>query len=125
MRICLGFEYLVCNDNAYLFLEAGINYALGLKPQPKAGIPKPYNGEIDVAQDAVISWKKGAYAVTHNVYFGKVSEDVNTADPANPLDVLVGQNQTINVYDPPGLLDFGETYYWRIDEINDMDPNSP
>jgi len=125
MRICLGFEYLVCNDNAYLFLEAGINYALGLKPQPKAGIPKPYNGEIDVAQDAVISWKKGAYAVTHNVYFGKVSEDVSTADPANPLDVLVGQNQTIKVYDPPGLLDFGETYYWRIDEINDMDPNSP
>jgi len=128
MRICLGFDeqsYLVWNDNAYLFLEAGINYALGLKPQPKAGIPKPYNGEVDVAQDAVLSWKTGAYAVAHNVYFGKVAEDVNAADPANPLDVLVGQNQTINAYDPPGLLDFGETYYWRVDEINDLDPNSP
>ena len=128
MRICLGFDeqsYLVWNENAYLLLEAAINYALGLKPQPRAGIPKPYNGEIDVAQDAVLSWKKGAYAVTHNVYFGKVAENVNAADPTNPLDVLVGQNQTINVYDPPGLLDFGDTYYWRVDEINDLDPNSP
>ena len=128
MRICLGFDeqsYLLWNENAYMFLEAAINYALGLKPQPKAGIPNPYNGEIDVAQDAVLSWKKGAYAVTHNVYFGKVAEDVNAADPANPLNVLVGENQTINVYDQPGLLDFGETYYWRVDEINDLDPNSP
>jgi hypothetical protein len=128
MRICLGFDeqsYLVWNENAYLLLEAAINYALGLKPQPKAGIPKPYNGEIDVAQDTVLSWKKGAYAITHNVYFGKVSEDVNAADPNNPLDVLVRENETINVYDPPGLLDFGDTYYWRVDEINDLDPNSP
>ncbi|MBN2593725.1 MAG: hypothetical protein JXA81_09480 [Sedimentisphaerales bacterium] len=128
MRICLGFDeqsYLVWNENAYLFLEAAINYALGLKPQPKAGIPKPYNGEVDVAQEALLSWKKGAYAVTHNVYFGKTVEDVNAADPTNPLDVLVGENQTINAYDPYGLLDFGGTYYWRVDEVNDLDPNSP
>jgi hypothetical protein len=39
--------------------------------------------------------------------------------------VLVGENQTITAYDPNGLLDFGETYYWRVDEINDLDPNSP
>ena len=29
------------------------------------------------------------------------------------------------IYDPPGLLDFGQTYHWRIDEINDVDPSSP
>lgn len=128
MRICIGFDelsYLVWNENAYLFLEAAINYALGLKPQPKAGIPKPYNGEIDVAQETILSWKTGAYAVLHNVYFGKTAEDVNAADPTNPLDVLVGENQTVNAYDPNGLLDFGGTYYWRVDEINDLDPNSP
>jgi hypothetical protein len=128
MRICLGFDeqsYLVWNENAYRLLEAAINYALGLKPQPKAGIPKPYNGEIDVAQEAILSWKIGAYAVSHNVYFGKVAEDVNTADPGNPLDVLVDENLSVNAYDPNGLLDFGETYYWRVDEINDLDPNSP
>ena len=28
-------------------------------------------------------------------------------------------------YDPPGLLEFNKTYYWRVDEVNDSDPNSP
>ena len=129
IRVCLGFDvrsYPLWNENAYALFEAAINYALGLVgPQTQARLPKPNNGVVDVAQEAFLSWKAGTYAVSHNLYFGKVAEDVNAADPANPLDVLVGQNQTINAYDPPGLLDFGETYYWRVDEINDLDPNSP
>ena len=28
-------------------------------------------------------------------------------------------------YDPPGLMDFNTTYYWRIDEVNNANPNSP
>ena len=30
-----------------------------------------------------------------------------------------------NTYDPPGILDFNATYYWRVDEVNDTDGNSP
>jgi len=129
IRVCLGFDarsYHLWNENAYALFEAAINYALGLVgPQPQARLPKPNDSAIDVPQEAFLSWKAGDFAVTHNVYFGKNAEDVNTADPTNPLDVLVGENQTISGYDPPGLLDFGETYYWRVDEINDLDPNSP
>jgi len=129
IRVCLGFDvrsYPLWNENAYALFEAAMNYALGLTgPQTQARLPSPHDSAIDVPQEAILSWKAGSYAVTHNVYFGKVAEDVNTANPANPLDVLVGENQTINAYDPPGLLDFGETYYWRVDEINDLEPNSP
>jgi hypothetical protein len=129
IRVCLGFDvrsYHLWNENAYALFEAAINYALGLVgPQSQARLPKPNNGAVDVDQEAFLSWKAGDYAATHNVYFGKVAEDVNAADPANPLDVLVGENQTITAYDPNGLLDFGETYYWRVDEINDLEPNSP
>jgi len=129
IRVCLGFDvrsYPLWNENAYALFEAAMNYALGLVgPQTQARLPSPHDNAIDVPQEAILSWKAGSYAVTHNVYFGKVAEDVNTADPANPLDVMVGENQTINAYDPPGLLDFGETYYWRVDEINDLEPNSP
>jgi hypothetical protein len=129
IRVCLGFDarsYHLWNENAYALFEASINYALGLVgPQTQARLPKPNNGAVDVAQEAFLSWKAGNYAVTHNLYFGKNAEDVNTADPANPLDVLVGENLTMSGYDPNGLLDFGETYYWRVDEINDLDPNSP
>jgi hypothetical protein len=30
----------------------------------------------------------------------------------------------MTVYDP-GILDLSKTYYWRIDEVNEADPNSP
>ncbi|MFC1794450.1 hypothetical protein ACFL3Q_12780 [Planctomycetota bacterium] len=129
IRVCLGFDvrsYYLWNENAYALFEAAMNYALGLVgPQTQARLPSPHDSAIDVPQEAFLSWKAGDYAATHNVYFGKVAEDVNAADPANPLDVLVGENQTITAYDPPDLLDFGETYYWRVDEINDLEPNSP
>jgi len=52
------------------------------------------------------------------VYFGAVFNDVNDASRANPLGVLASQNQDANSYDPAGLLDFGKTYYWRVDEVN-------
>ena len=32
--------------------------------------------------------------------------------------MLVGQGQDDGTYDPAGLLDFGKTYYWRVDEVN-------
>ncbi len=72
-----------------------------------------------------ISWRPGDFAVSHDVYFGDNFNDVNEASRTNPQDVLVGQNQEDTTYDPPGLLEFGQSYYWRIDEFNDTEPNSP
>jgi len=66
----------------------------------------------------VTSWTPGAFADKHNVYFGDNFDDVNNADINNPLDVLVGQGQDANTFDPDGLLEFEQTYYWRIDEVN-------
>ena len=36
---------------------------------------------------------------------------------AIPRGVLVSKGQTATTYDPEGLLAFGRTYYWRIDEV--------
>jgi regulation of enolase protein 1 (concanavalin A-like superfamily) len=86
---------------------------------PESAImPNPPSGAIDVRRDVVLSWEAGASAATHDVYFGTVLEDVTNASRTNPLDVLVGQGQDANTYDPPGLLEIGQTYYWRIDEVN-------
>ena len=129
IRVCLGFDeqsYLVWNENAYALLEAAINYALGTTgPLTQAGSARPHDGVIDIPQDAVLSWRPGTYADKHDVYFGKVLGDVKEASRTNPQDVLVSQNQEDITYDPPGLLEFGQTYYWRVDELNDLDPNSP
>lgn len=128
IRVCLGFDYRsypIWNENAYSLLEAAINYALNLKPLSKASIPKPNNNAVNVPQDAFLSWKAGAYAHKHDVYLGTVFNDVNEASRTSPMGVLMSENQDLAAYDPPNLLDFAQTYYWRVDEINDLDPNSP
>ncbi len=80
--------------------------------------PSPEDGAIDVPRDVVVTWTAGDYAATHDVYFGTSFEDVNTAGRANPLDVLLSEGQADATYDSDSLFDFGQTYYWRVDEVN-------
>ena len=77
-----------------------------------ASNPNPYDGMTDLPrQELVLSWKPGAYANKHDVYFGTVFNDVNDADRSNPRGVLASEGQSTTTYEPPGLLDFGQTYY--------------
>ena len=85
----------------------------------------PSDGAVDVALDATLSWMPGMYAETHNVYFGTDANNVNEATVDDPRGVLVGQNQADASYTPDNILDYGTTYYWRVDEVNDTEPNSP
>ncbi len=80
--------------------------------------PVPTNEASDVARDAVLSWTAGEFAATHDVYLGTSFEDVNNASRSNPMGVLVSQGQSGTSYDPTGLLGLGQTYYWRVDEVN-------
>ena len=84
----------------------------------RASSPSPTSGAADVPRDTVLGWAPGDFANTHDVYLGTVFEDVNEADRANPMDVLVSQGQADTTYEPPTVLDFGQTYYWRVDEVN-------
>ncbi len=83
-----------------------------------AADPIPEDGAVDVPRDMALSWGPGPYAEAHNVYFGDNFDDVNNADTTNTRDVLVSKGQTATTYDPEGLLEFSQTYYWRIDEVN-------
>jgi len=78
----------------------------------------PKDGASDVPRDTALSWTPGPFAKTHDVYFGPVSSDVDNATATKPLGVLVSQGQTGTTFDPPGLLEYGKIYYWRIDEVN-------
>jgi len=88
-----------------------------------ASIPSPPDKAEDVPRDTILGWKPGQSAKTHDVYLGTVFDDVSNASRTNPLGVLVSQSQDSNTYDPDGLLEFSQTYYWRIDEV-DAPPNS-
>ena len=85
-----------------------------------ASDPAPQNGATDVPRDVVLSWTPGMYADKHDVYFGTNFDDVNDATTTvDPNNVYKGR-QDPNRYPIADTLnlDFGQTYYWRIDEVN-------
>jgi hypothetical protein len=120
IRVCFGLDelsYLVWNENAFKLLEASINFAMGIRLQPQPYSPSPADGQAEVPRDTDLSWHKGMFAGNNNLYFGTDFNDVNEATVDNPLGVLVAQDKTDAAYDP-GILDYGKTYYWRVDEVN-------
>ncbi len=88
----------------------------GIGPKGIATDPVPADEGTDFPRDGVLSWTPGRYAQTHDVYLGTSFDDVNAAEAGSPL--LVSQGQSGTMYDPPGRLEFGRTYYWRVDEVN-------
>jgi len=69
----------------------------------------------------------GEFALSHDVYLGESFDDVNSGVEGT----FVGnQSATSLIVGFPGFaysdgLVLGTTYYWRIDEVNGADPNSP
>jgi len=90
----------------------------GIAAAELAGDPTPEMDASDIPRDTTLGWSPGEVADTHDIYFGTAFEDVNAASRADPLGVLVSEGQTATTYDPEGDLAFGQTYYWRIDEVN-------
>lgn len=94
-------------------------------PESPRGIPeyatnaRPADGAVDVPRNVILAWDAGPSATAHDVYFGTVPEDVNDASRDNPLDVLFGQGQAAASFEVPDRLEFGQTYYWRVDELGD------
>ncbi len=86
--------------------------------------PNPADKATDVPRDAVLSWTASELAGTHDVYFGTVLTDVNTASRTDKKGVLANQGQTETTYDPAGVFAYGQTYYWRIDEVNKTPDNT-
>ena len=80
--------------------------------------PVPADGATDVPRDATVNWTAGQYPATHDVYFGATFADVNAASRTNPKTALVSQGQAETAFDPAGVFAYGQTYYWRIDEVN-------
>ncbi len=80
--------------------------------------PTPADGATDVARDTSLGWTPTPKAATHNVYFGASQEDVKAATTDVPLGVLAGKGQTQTTFKPADLLEYGKTYFWRVDEVN-------
>jgi hypothetical protein len=94
-----------------------------LSPPLRASSKNPRNGATDVIQTIILEWGAGDHAVSHEVYFGTDAEAVLNADTSSP-EYKGTKNLGSESYDP-GPLEWDTTYYWRVDEINDLHPDSP
>ncbi len=83
-----------------------------------AGTPQPTTGATDVPRDPLLSWTAGEGAAGHDVYLGTDSAAVDQASRTDGHGVLAGLGQSATSYKPDALLAFGQTYYWRVDEVN-------
>ena len=124
--LCASSEVPFWLDFVYVYEG---DYVPGIKPVPpvKASEPDPADGVFLDQTWATLSWTAGNSAVSHDVYMGDNFDDVNEGAG----DTFRG-NQALTFYVagfpgyayPDGLVN-GTTYYWRIDEVNQADPNSP
>jgi hypothetical protein len=87
------------------------------------GSPDPSNGAVDVKQTQVLTWSPSVFAASHEVYFGADKDAVKNADTGSP-EYKGSRNLGSQSYDP-GKLEWDTTYYWRIDEVNNTNPDSP
>jgi hypothetical protein len=85
--------------------------------------PNPEDGTRDVQPFTTLSWTPGENAVSHDVYIGTDFDDVNDANTSVTLGVY-RDNVEPNAL-PVGPLHLGATYYWRIDEVNEAELDSP
>jgi len=99
------------------------NVQLHAVPAYAASNPQPIYAAQDVTLNTKLSWDPGKIADGHDVYLGTSEANVIGATRANPMGVLVNQDQDPCSYDPPGLLLADVNYYWRIDEVNANDVN--
>jgi hypothetical protein len=110
-------------------IEAIMNGGLAgvIGDQPLATRPGPKDDSLILATWVNLSWSPGDFAVSHDIYIGDNFDDVD----AGAESTFVGnQADTFVVAGFPGFafpdgLVPGSTYYWRIDEVNDTEPDSP
>jgi hypothetical protein len=89
----------------------------------KASSANPYNGATGVKQTPTLTWGAGEAAASHQVYFGTDKEAVKNADTGSP-EYKGTRDLDSESYDPGKLL-WDTTYYWRIDEVNNANADSP
>jgi len=86
---------------------------IGIPPgYEMAADPGPADEVTDLPREVVLSWEPGEFAAAtdgHTVYFSESFNDVNEG--------IGGITQSATSYDL-GRLEFGTTYYWRVDEVN-------
>jgi hypothetical protein len=105
------------------FIEMHKGNVWSFTTEGAVGNPNPANGAVDVNRTQIITWSPSVFAASHEVYFGTDKDAVKNADTGSPE--YKGTRALGAETHDPGKLELGTTYYWRIDEVNSPNPDSP
>ncbi len=86
----------------------------------QARYPDPQDGATDVAPDAVLGWRAGRKAATHELYLG-TSRQAVAEGTISPISIPATRSESSYA---PGSLALDETYYWKINEVNEAESPS-
>lgn len=85
--------------------------------------PQPANAAKDVNVEALLRWTAGAAAKSHHLYLGASSSAVTAARGSSDPSVLFVPLDGTSF--DPAFLEFNTQYFWRVDAIDDSNPDSP
>ena len=103
---------LTVNDNWGFLTQYGLSEVRFCHLPVLAREPHPDSGATDVSVDTVLNWRAGREAARHDVYFS--ADEQAVVDGTAPVATTTEPG-----YVP--LLDLASTYYWRVDEANDVE----
>jgi hypothetical protein len=115
-----GWNFAGANANGTWWILEGTDYprlgwqygrALALDPQESAK---------NISRRPVLRWMGGGPEFAQDVYLGDDAVAVAEATSRTPEIYRTRQAPETSTYDP-GTLEWGRTYYWRIDEISASD----
>ncbi len=88
---------------------SAVDYAVAWNPSPE------HRAVLEVwdSEPMTVTWSAGDFADAHDVYFGTSYEEVLAGDP----EVYRGR-QSSTSYTWPEMVEIGQVFYWRIDEVN-------
>ncbi|UCE47097.1 MAG: LamG domain-containing protein, partial [Phycisphaerales bacterium] len=130
-----GCDWIGAIDDVRLYdhalSEAEILSTMEGKTWPYAYGPTPEDGTLYFGTWIQLKWKASPTAVSQDIYIGDNFEDVSAGtgdtfrvsqDQAN-TSLIVGLGLPGDPF-PDGLVP-GTTYYWRVDEVDPTNPDSP
>jgi hypothetical protein len=83
----------------------------------------PANGAVDITQTPILTWTPGVFGASHEIYFGTDKDAVKNADTSSPE--YKGSGSLGSESYEPAQLEWNTTYYWRVDEANSTNADSP
>ena len=118
----LDLLYNPLDEDAYVFNLPAIEASnpgteIYYDPCPWACERRPYAEAVDITHNPVLRWTAGAWTAVHDVYFGQDEELVANATTED-TEIYRGRQKLDMVKYEPESLQWGMTYYWRVDEVN-------